>query len=47
MEIAVALAGGLQDWVDFGVIIGILALNAFVGYYQEKQVCRNCVYRTS
>jgi H+-transporting ATPase len=25
MEAAVALAGGLQDWVDFGVIIGILA----------------------
>lgn len=37
MEIAVPLAGGLQDWVDFGVIIGILCLNAFVGWYQEKQ----------
>jgi H+-transporting ATPase len=37
MEAAVALAGGLRDWVDFGVIIGILALNAFVGWYQEKQ----------
>jgi magnesium-transporting ATPase (P-type) len=24
MELAVLLAGGLQDWVDFGVIIGIL-----------------------
>ncbi|KAJ5982234.1 hypothetical protein N7451_012334 [Penicillium sp. IBT 35674x] len=37
MEIAVLLAAGLEDWVDFGVIIGILCLNATVGWYQEKQ----------
>ncbi|KAF2280540.1 plasma-membrane proton-e [Westerdykella ornata] len=37
MEIAALLAAGLQDWVDFGVICGILLLNAFVGWYQEKQ----------
>lgn len=37
MEIAALLAAGLQDWVDFGVIIGILLLNAAVGWYQEKQ----------
>ncbi|KAH8702157.1 putative plasma membrane H(+)ATPase [Talaromyces proteolyticus] len=37
MEIAVLLAAGLKDWVDFGVIIGILFLNASVGWYQEKQ----------
>jgi len=37
MEIAVALAGGLRDWIDFGVIIAILLLNALVGWYQEKQ----------
>lgn len=37
MELAVALAGGLRDWIDFGVIIAILLLNAFVGWYQEKQ----------
>lgn len=37
MEIAALLAAGLQDWVDFGVIIGILMLNAIVGWYQEKQ----------
>ncbi|KZT19439.1 plasma-membrane proton-e [Neolentinus lepideus HHB14362 ss-1] len=37
MELAVILAAGLRDWIDFGVIIGILALNAFVGWYQEKQ----------
>jgi len=37
MELAVLLSAGLQDWVDFGVIIGILLLNATVGWYQEKQ----------
>jgi H+-transporting ATPase len=37
MEIAAFLAAGLRDWVDFGVIIGILLLNATVGWYQEKQ----------
>jgi H+-transporting ATPase len=37
MEIAVLLAAGLRDWVDLGVIVGILLLNAIVGWYQEKQ----------
>ena len=37
MELAVLLAAGLRDWIDFGVIIGILFLNAVVGWYQEKQ----------
>lgn len=37
MELAALLAAGLRDWVDFGVIIGILLLNAIVGWYQEKQ----------
>lgn len=37
MELAVGLAGGIREWIDFGVICGILALNAFVGWYQEKQ----------
>jgi len=37
MELAVLLAAGLRDWIDFGVIIGILMLNAIVGWYQEKQ----------
>ncbi|KAF2002468.1 calcium ATPase [Amniculicola lignicola CBS 123094] len=36
MEIAALLAAGLADWVDFGVICGILLLNAIVGWYQEK-----------
>ena len=33
-----SLAVVLGDWVDFGVIVGILLLKAFVGFYQEKQV---------
>lgn len=37
MEIAVLIAAGLRDWIDFGVIIFILLLNATVGWYQEKQ----------
>jgi H+-transporting ATPase len=37
MELAALLAAGMRDWTDFGVIIGILVLNAFVGWYQEKQ----------
>lgn len=37
MEIAVLIAAGLRDWIDFGVIIAILMLNATVGWYQEKQ----------
>ncbi|KZT01357.1 plasma-membrane proton-e [Laetiporus sulphureus 93-53] len=37
MELAVCLSAGLRDWIDFGVIIGILFLNAGVGWYQEKQ----------
>lgn len=37
MELAALLAVGLGDWIDFGVILAILLLNAFVGFYQEKQ----------
>lgn len=37
MEIAALLAVGLKDWIDFGVIVGILFLNAAVAWYQEKQ----------
>lgn len=37
MEIAALLALGLSNWIDMGVIVGILLLNAFVGFYLEKQ----------
>lgn len=31
------MAAGLEDWVDFGVICGLLMLNAAVGFVQEFQ----------
>ncbi|CAI4218157.1 unnamed protein product [Parascedosporium putredinis] len=37
MEAAAVLAAGLQHWVDFGVICGLLLLNACVGFIQEYQ----------
>ncbi|CAH1830139.1 unnamed protein product [Saccharomyces cerevisiae] len=37
MEAAAILAAGLSDWVDFGVICGLLMLNAGVGFVQEFQ----------
>ncbi|CAO2648573.1 Nn.00g078400.m01.CDS01 [Neocucurbitaria sp. VM-36] len=37
MEAAAVLAAGLQGWVDFGVICGLLLLNACVGFIQEYQ----------
>lgn len=30
------MAAGLRDWIDFGVICGLLLLNAVVGYWQER-----------
>ncbi|KAJ5825000.1 P-type ATPase [Penicillium robsamsonii] len=37
MEIAILLAGGLEDWIDFGIICALLLLNAVVGFAQEYQ----------
>lgn len=37
VQAAAVLAAGLQDWVDFGVICGLLLLNATVGFFQEFQ----------
>ncbi|OTB07936.1 hypothetical protein M426DRAFT_8151 [Hypoxylon sp. CI-4A] len=37
MEVAVIIALAMEDWLDAGIIIGILLLNAIVGWYQEKQ----------
>lgn len=31
------LAAGLQDWIDLGVIAGLLLLNAVVGFLQDYQ----------
>ena len=32
---AFVLAAGLQDWIDLGVIAGLLLLNAIVGFLQD------------
>jgi len=37
MEAAAILAIGLKAWVDFGVILALLLLNACVGFIQEYQ----------
>jgi H+-transporting ATPase len=37
MEAAAVLAAGLEHWVDFGIICGLLLLNAVVGFVQEFQ----------
>ncbi|KAK4867788.1 hypothetical protein LT330_006659 [Penicillium expansum] len=37
MEVAIVLAGGLQDWIDFGIISALLLLNSVVGFAQEFQ----------
>jgi H+-transporting ATPase len=34
-QAAIVLAGGLQDWIDFGIICALLLLNAVVGFGQE------------
>ena len=34
---AFVLAAGLQDWIDLGVIAGLLLLNAIVGFVQDYQ----------
>ena len=34
---AFVLAASLQDWIDLGVIAGLLLLNAFVGFVQDYQ----------
>ena len=37
MEFVLFLTIGLEAWVDFGVVAAILALNALVGFFQEKR----------
>ncbi|KAJ5171273.1 ATPase P-type K/Mg/Cd/Cu/Zn/Na/Ca/Na/H-transporter [Penicillium coprophilum] len=37
MEVAILLAVGLHDWIDLGIICGLLLLNAMVGFAQEYQ----------
>jgi H+-transporting ATPase len=36
-QVTIFLAAGLADWIDFGIICGLLVLNAVVGFVQEYQ----------
>jgi H+-transporting ATPase len=36
-QVAIVLAAGLQDWIDFGIICALLLLNSVVGFAQEYQ----------
>ncbi|KAJ1914618.1 hypothetical protein H4219_004704 [Mycoemilia scoparia] len=37
IEIAFIISGIVRDWVDFGIIGGLLILNAFIGYIEEAR----------
>ena len=35
IEIAAIVSGILQSWVDFGILVGLLILNAVIGFHEE------------
>lgn len=37
IEAAVILSGVIKDWVDFGIILGLLFVNAFIGFIEESR----------
>lgn len=37
IEAACILAGVIGDWVDFGIILGLLLVNAFIGFIEESR----------
>jgi P-type E1-E2 ATPase len=37
MEISIILTAITQDWVDFGIILGMLLVNAIIGYSEEAK----------
>jgi H+-transporting ATPase len=37
MEISIILTAVTQDWVDFGIILGMLLINAIIGYSEEAK----------
>ncbi|KXN74725.1 proton ATPase [Conidiobolus coronatus NRRL 28638] len=37
IELALILSGVVQDWVDFGIIAGLLVLNAIIGFAEEAK----------
>ncbi|RIB05088.1 H(+)-ATPase [Gigaspora rosea] len=37
IEVACIVAGVVKDWVDFGIILGLLFVNAFIGFIEETR----------
>ncbi|KAI8365986.1 plasma-membrane proton-efflux P-type ATPase [Radiomyces spectabilis] len=37
MEISIILTAITQDWIDFGIILGMLIINAVIGYVEEAR----------
>jgi hypothetical protein len=37
IEIAIILSAVLKDWIDFGVILGLLLINAIIGFVEEQR----------
>ncbi|RKP39492.1 H(+)-ATPase [Dimargaris cristalligena] len=37
IEVACILSGVVQDWLDFGIILGLLILNAIIGFVEEAR----------
>ena len=35
-----AIAGGLGEWIDGGVIFGVVIINALIGYFQETKAAK-------
>lgn len=37
LEIAVIISGVLKDWVDFGILVFVLIVNAVIGFHEEAK----------
>jgi H+-transporting ATPase len=37
IEIACIIAGVVGDWIDFGIILALLFINAFIGFFEEAK----------
>jgi H+-transporting ATPase len=42
LEIACVVAGALEDWPDFGILLFVLILNAAIGFHEEMKA-ENCL----
>ncbi|RCH80158.1 plasma membrane H+-ATPase, partial [Rhizopus stolonifer] len=37
IEISCIIAGIVGDWIDFGIILGLLVINAVIGFFEEAK----------